>query len=242
MNQARKSDYTMQALDCCDRFSTIDNLKKCLSNAVGTQIGGFGFVEPGHGLKGRQHWLLRDKDLNDMYCVYKKRRDITLWCFRPTAGGPEASSSNQKSTSRKRSLSEALEPRPKSQCAQKIKDVEDLIRQLKERHGKVFTTEQLSCWAHMYHMEKHGSLETPPDTPFFTGYLKKTTTSTCTDDDRSVVPCASGISPSKRVNLRTESIKQLVEWHSLLEKGGISKEVYDDMQQAILKDIKENMV
>jgi len=91
----------------------------------------------------------------------------------------------------------------------------------------------------MYHMEKHGSLETP-DTPFFTGYLKKT--STCTDDDRSVVPHASGISPSRRINLRTESIKQLVEWHSLLEKGRISKEVYDDMQQAILKDIKENIV
>ena len=49
------------------------------------------------------------------------------------------------------------------------------------------------------------------------------------------------ISPSKRVNLHTESIGQLVEWHSLLEKGGISREVYEDMQQAILKDIKDNM-
>jgi len=183
-------------------------MKKCLSNAAGEKIGGFGFDKPGHSLKGRQHLLSCDKDLNDMYCIYKKRRDVTLWCFRPTVGGPEASSSNQKS--RKHSLSKALQPRPKSQCAQKIKDVEDLIRQLKERHGKVFTTEQLSCWAHIYHMDKHGSLETPPDTPFFTGCLKKKKTSTCTDDDRSVVPCASGISPRKRVNLRTESIKQLV--------------------------------
>ena len=58
----------MQALYCCDHFSTIDNhLKKCLADAAGTQIGGFGFVEPGHGLKVRQHWLLRNKDLNDMY-------------------------------------------------------------------------------------------------------------------------------------------------------------------------------
>ena len=51
-----------------------------------------------------------------------------------------------------------------------------------------------------------------------------------------------GISPSKRVNLRTESIKQLVGWHSLLEKGGIFQEVYEDMQQAILKDVKNNTV
>ena len=88
----------------------------------------------------------------------------------------------------------------------------------------------------MYHMEKHGSLDAPPDI----GLGK---------DDRSNEPespdtrkSSGGISPSKRVNLRTESIKQLLEWHSLLEKGGINKEQYDEMQQAILKDIKDNLV
>lgn len=243
INQRRKSDYTMEALPSSTcRFTSIDNLKKTLSETFGFQVGSIGFVEPGHGLKGRQHWLVRDKDLQDMYSVHKKRRVITLWCFRPTVGGAEPSSS------RKRSLSEGAEgtaPRPKSHCAQKIKDVEDLISQLKERHGKAFTTEQLSCWAHMYHMEKHNSLDIPPDIPFFTGSVKK---KKVTNDDNSVAPCnegakaSCGISPSKRVNLRTESIKQLVEWHSLLEKGGISQEVYEDMQQAILKDIKDNMV
>ena len=129
---------------CC--FTSIDNLKKTLSETFGFQVGSIGFVKPGHGLKGRQHWLLWDKDLQDMYSVHKKRRVITLWCFRPTVGGAEPSSS------RKRSLSEGAEdtaPRPKSHCVQKIKDVEDLISQLKERHGKAFTTEQLSCWAHV---------------------------------------------------------------------------------------------
>ena len=92
-------------------------------------------------------------------------------------------------------------------------------------------------------MEKHNSLDTPPDIPFFTGSVKK-----ATNDDKSVVSCSEGtkascgISPSKQVNLHTESIKYLVQWHSLLEKGGISREVYEDMQQAILKDIKDNMV
>ena len=47
------------------------------------------------------------------------------------------------------------------------------------------------------------------------------------------------VSPSKKVNLRSESIKQLVDWHSLLEKGGISKEQYDEVQQVILKEIKK---
>ena len=95
-------------------------------------------------------------------------------------------------------------------------------------------------------MEKHNSLDIPPDIPFFTGSVKQK--KKARNDDNSVAPCnegvkvSCGISPSKRVNLRTESIKQLVEWHSLLEKGGISREVYEDMQQAILKDIKDIMV
>ena len=55
--------------------------------------------------------------------------------------------------------------------------------------------------------------------------------------DNSVATCnegakaSCGISPSKRANLRTESIKQLVEWHSLLDLGGISQ-VCEDLQQA----------
>ena len=44
------------------------------------------------------------------------------------------------------------------------------------------------------------------------------------------------------LNLRSESIRQLTDWHALLEKGGISKEQYDDIQCAILKDMKDNMV
>ena len=72
----------MEALNSSQRFTTIDDLKKSLSEELEIQIGGFGFVEPGHSLKGREHWLLRDKNLQDMYSMYKKRHDITLWCFR----------------------------------------------------------------------------------------------------------------------------------------------------------------
>ena len=49
-------------------------------------------------------------------------------------------------------------------------------------------------------------------------------------------PPSAGISPSKRVTLHTECMKELEMWHSLLEKGGISKEQYADLQQTILKD------
>ena len=126
--------------------------------------------------------------------------------------------------------------------------VEDIIKQLREKHGQTYTTEQLSCRAHMYNMEKHTSLEKPPKLPFLTGAkqrmqeTKMSSASLATDHLRCHTQPSSMISPSKEVNLRSESIKQLVDWHSLLEKGGISKEQYDEVQQVILKDIKDNMV
>ena len=66
----------MEALPSCTRrFTSIDNLKKTLSEAFGFQVGSIGFVESGHGLKGRQHWLVQDKDT---YSVHKKCCVITL--------------------------------------------------------------------------------------------------------------------------------------------------------------------
>ena len=46
------------------------------------------------------------------------------------------------------------------------------------------------------------------------------------------------ISPAKRVALRTQCIEQLERWHQLLEKGGINKEQYDELQDSILSEIK----
>ena len=58
INQHRKSDYMMEALPSSTcRFTSIDNLKKTLSETFGFQVGSIGFVEPGHGLKGSPHWL-----------------------------------------------------------------------------------------------------------------------------------------------------------------------------------------
>ena len=52
---------------------------------------------------------------------------------------------------------------------------------------------------------------------------------------RSPSSLTGGISLSKQVTLHTEFMNQLAIWHSLLEKGGITKETYD-LQHTILKE------
>ena len=39
-----------------------------------------GYIEPGHGLRGKQRCPSSDDDLDKMYEVYKKG-EITLWCL-----------------------------------------------------------------------------------------------------------------------------------------------------------------
>ena len=77
------------------RFTLIDNLKKTLVFKLEA------YVLSNLGMASRVDSIGEyEIDLQDIYSVYKKHRVITLWCFRPTVGGAEPSSS------RKRSLSE----------------------------------------------------------------------------------------------------------------------------------------
>lgn len=48
-----------------------------------------------------------------------------------------------------------------------------------------------------------------------------------------------GISPGKQIGLRTELINQLDRWHQLLEKGAITQDQYQELQEKILSDVKK---
>ena len=93
-----------------------------------------------------------------------------------------------------------------------MSEVDDVVSKLKEKHGEKYTPAQLNCWAHMINTHKHESLDSPPKKSFFW-------------KERSAD--APGVSPGKRITLRSECIDQLDKWHSLKESGVISKEEYD---------------
>ena len=126
-----------------------------------------------------------------------------------------------------------------------LNEVDGIVEQLREKHGALNTVEQLNCLAHMYQSQKHGSLDSPPSLPYFKTAKPRSSSTQCSQDTTAMShpspsPPTSVVSPSKRVDLGTECMKQLELWHSLLEKGGISKEQCDDLQRTILEDVKEN--
>ena len=61
----------------------------------------------------------------------------------------------------------------------------------------------------------------------------------CTDASISDSPAqtATAMSPCKRRNMHTACIEQLDKWYSLLEKGGITQQQYDQLQEKIMSDM-----
>ena len=78
---ARKSNFTMRKFDATYRFTSVDDIKKELSDSlhVPTIIDIVGYIEPGHGVKGKQRWLLADSDLDEMYDIHTGKVNILLW-------------------------------------------------------------------------------------------------------------------------------------------------------------------
>lgn len=189
-----------------------------------------GFIQPGHGFKGKQKWLCSDECLKEMYEEHKERKEIILWCF-----------SKVKTNSRKRP---GVSSPPKAAKAskgytlhqEKLIKTQEILGKLQQKHEGKFSEEKLHAWANLIQMKKHGSFDEPPDYPFFRGNKKA---EAVTSDTGPVSDKVIEVSPIKRLSMRTMLIEQLEKCVGLLEKGGLSQSEYSELQQCILKDIRD---
>ena len=216
-------------------FNSVCEIKKEVCDACDCEISSesFGYVEPGHGYKGRQHWLTTDEDVEDMYHIYEGKKEILLW-------------STQADHQRKRAHSPDVEESEKrsryDKYLDKMTEVETIEQELKETHAEgTYSDLQLRSWAHLIQMGQHSSYATPPNKRFYKT-IKKANSATDSDAMTSATANSAStlsVSPGKRVNLRGQCVQQLLQLHQLLERGGISKQQYDDMQSTIMGDVRK---
>jgi len=200
------------------KFSSVDDL---VSNVFKYLPATYGYIEPGHGSKGKRRWLTSGNDLTEMYNIYNGRKEILLWCSKE-----------------KRTDEADTEGEPSNKCAKtshedhmdKMAEVEKIEKKLRDKHEGVYTEKQLRCWAHLIQMKKHASYEVAPNKPFWK----------VTKGKRDPISCT--VSPSKSMNLRGQCVTQLLQLHQLLERGGISQKQYDDMKCAIMGEVKKFVV
>ena len=76
MNQGRKREYTIQKFTVDSQFKTLTNMKQSLLGMLKFAVDNFGYIEPGHGLKGKQQWIVQDEDLQEI--LLQTARDPAL--------------------------------------------------------------------------------------------------------------------------------------------------------------------
>ena len=166
MPQGRKREYVIQKFTLEEKFSSVVDMKESLSNMLRFSVDSFGYITPGHGLKGKQQWIVQDEDLIEMYNSYKWCQEIMLWCIQPSRDQNKSQLGANPRKTRSSDSHGGNSNAKRGSCSQSLSIVEDIVKQLKEKHGQRYTVEQLSCWAHMYNMGRHGTLDTPPNVPF----------------------------------------------------------------------------
>ena len=191
-----------------------------------------GYVEPGHGMKGRKIWIHTDDDVKMMYEKHGKKKTILLWCY------TEASPVCKKGAVAGRSIATGKGGTKYGQHLDKRSEVDTIYDQLQEKHTG-YSPRRLRAWANMVHLKSWTSLDKPPDKPFFTHGRKRR----CENEGESSTPkksvLTSVISPGKKVRVRSELIDQLDKFHKLKESGVISSTEYDELRSTILTDIKD---
>ena len=247
INSAKKSVFSIKPLLYKLRFTSLNDLKKCVKDET-SEIKGdvIGYIEPGHGQKGKLRTLCTDEDLSEMYVLHRRKHEVLLWCY-----GSVGEQTQQSAMPRKRTTDGSAPPSAKRHAIEKnITEIETIIKRLKEKHGDSYSVEKLNCWAHMLNMGKHSSYDEPPDFPFFKKPKDKIKNAVATSADAATSSVATTIavttaatvaanSPTKRVGLRAQCIDQLSKWHALLTAGAIDQSQYEDLKETILGDIKK---
>lgn len=118
------------------------------------------------------------------------------------------------------------------QVVSKFKNVNEILAKLKENIGQRFSVEKFNAWAHMINTGQHSSYDDPPDLPYFKEQSSIQKSSSLPSLDQQ--DCSD---PGKCIHYRGECMDRLTKWHSLLEKGIINQDQYDEFQRTILNDI-----
>ena len=82
LNPSRMSDYTVRKWRMTTRFTSISDLVSKLQSSFEElkEKGDLsvGYIAPGHGAKGKKHWLNITDDLDDMYEAHKAGKSEIL--------------------------------------------------------------------------------------------------------------------------------------------------------------------
>ena len=243
INPSRMSDFKNVDIHAKSYCSSLDELRKFIASKLPATVDppdmeavDMGFIEPGmEGRVGKCGFLVMRISKQCIRHSKEKRE----FCYGATHRAlHKERHKNLQNLQKKKETSESTK-KTKSTYETQLKrqeEVEKIFHELEEKHSGKYKVEQLRTWAHMYHLKTHDSLDIPPDKPFFRGNVKKRPSSLTSSGERTpeskraAVTTRAGVSPGRRVNIRSELIDQLKKCQDLVDTGAISKEIFEDLQ------------
>ncbi len=220
INPVKKNQFITAKLQGSPKYcKTVAELKSFVNSSV----------EPGHGAKGKRCWLYTESDLKDMYEKHARKMEVLLWCYSDSSGSTGSVYAGK---------GKEVRACQYNNHTKKMAEVDDIVEELEKKHHGKYSPEQFRTWAQI-HVHKHESHDEPPDKPFIRGTKRP-----CPREQESCTspkgkrPATTAISPAQRLNMRSELIDQLQKWHNFREMGAISPQEHDDLQQTILKDLR----
>ena len=223
INPKNAGGFIVKEWNLSKQYVAVKDLKSEMGSVFMEYVEGFefdiGYIEPGHGMRGKLIALSSDCDLEALNTEFTRKKCVLLW---------------MKCKNKKRFNSDYSDcPPPKrsgmyEKMVDKMHEVDLIVQELRKKQKEKYSPEQLRCWANLIQLNQHDSYETPPNKPFFKARGNSTNPSV-----------SAGISPGKKVSLRSECIEQLDKWHDLMVRGVISNEQYKEMKDTILSDIKK---
>ena len=241
VNPKCKADFQTIKLGAAKKFKSLSSLQEFIYKTISANPKfqapdlmnvEMGYMESGHGLKGRKIWLYSDGDVKIMYDYYEKSTSILLWCY--TEAG------TQTAKKKKGSVSTSKSSKSGTKYGQHLEDrtaVDDIYKELQEKHTS-YSPRRLRAWANMVNMKSWASLDEPPNKPFFTRGRKRSSEDNASTETPATKKPSSIASPGRKVRVRTELIDQLDKFHKLKESGALSLTEYDELRSSILSDIK----
>ena len=239
VSSKKKSEYVIQNLRLSTRFSTLTSLKEQVMSKCDGKVSfdeGFGYIEPGRGVKGKQRWLLSDEDVADMYTLHNGKKEILLWCYSAQESSkrphppdePDEGSYSQKRSRYKKQID-------------MMREVEEIEDDLRSKHEGKYTEEQIRMWAHLIQMNKHTSYEEPPNKKLWKTSDNAGSSQGASGSKSHSLGSSKSVldSPGKRVSLRGQCIDQLHRLQQLYTDGGITNDQYMEMKESIMKEVKK---
>ena len=254
VNPAKKTDFIFRELHHFNsRFESVTAIRMKLIDEFQQQVPNSISFSVGYFEKRQQAklWLVTNDDLKSMYCKYPEG-ELVLWCDGRTDDDEPHERSGRKRETSKRQEKEGY--------------VEEVYKDLKEKHSDKFDNPKLRLWARMISSNLHDNMEEPPDIPAFSGAppkrpRKESMTDAITgaaiafaktfnDNGKSnaqqsldSVPVqaspSAGVSPAKAVELRGKNFQQLRSLQQLYDDGILDDKEYSEQKQNILTALRK---